>query len=142
MFTKNVLKLPEVVGKGYGTFWRFKGRYRVVKGSRASKKSKTTALWFIVNMMAYKQANALVVRQVYSTLKDSCYTELKWAINRLGVSQYWKCKESPLEMEYIPTGQKIYFRGMDDPLKLTSITVEVGYLCWVWINVSVHIKLL
>lgn len=142
MLTKNVLKLPEVVGKGYGTFWRFKGRYRVVKGSRASKKSKTTALWFIVNMMAYKQANALVVRQVYSTLKDSCYTELKWAINRLGVSQYWKCKESPLEMEYIPTGQKIYFRGMDDPLKLTSITVEVGYLCWVWINVSVHIKLL
>lgn len=142
LLTKNVLKLPEVVGKGYGTFWRFKGRYRVVKGSRASKKSKTTALWFIVNMMAYKQANALVVRQVYSTLKDSCYTELKWAINRLGVSQYWKCKESPLEMEYIPTGQKIYFRGMDDPLKLTSITVEVGYLCWVWINVSVHIKLL
>lgn len=139
---REVVRLPEVVGKGYGTFWRFKGRYRVVKGSRASKKSKTTALWFIVNMMAYKQANALVVRQVYSTLKDSCYTELKWAINRLGVSRYWKCKESPLEMEYIPTGQKIYFRGMDDPLKLTSITVEVGYLCWVWINLSVHIKLL
>ena len=47
------VKLPEVVGKGYGTFWRWKGRYRAVKGSRASKKSKTTALWYITNMMKY-----------------------------------------------------------------------------------------
>lgn len=85
-------------------------------------------------MMKYPLANTLVVRQVYSTLKDSCYTELKWAINRLGVSKYWKCTQSPLEMTYTPTGQKIYFRGMDDPLKLTSITVEHGYLCWVWIE--------
>lgn len=61
--------LPDVVGKGYGTFWRFKGRYRVVKGSRASKKSKTTALWFIVNMMAYPDANTLVVRKTFRTLK-------------------------------------------------------------------------
>ena len=56
----NIL-LPDIVGKGYGTFWRFRGRYRVVKGSRASKKSKTTALWFITNMMKYPDANALVV---------------------------------------------------------------------------------
>lgn len=41
------LHLPDIVGQGYGTFWRFKGRYRVCKGSRASKKSKTTALWYI-----------------------------------------------------------------------------------------------
>ena len=124
--------LPDVVGKGYATFWNFKGRYRVCKGSRASKKSKTAALWHIYNMMKYPLANTLVVRQVYSTLKDSCYTELKWAINRLGVAHLWKCTQSPLEMTYKPTGQKIYFRGLDDPLKLTSITVEVGYLCFVW----------
>jgi phage terminase large subunit len=124
--------LPDVVGKGYATFWNYKGRNRSVKGSRASKKSKTAALWYIYNMMKYPLANTLVVRQVYSTLKDSCYTELKWAINRLGVSHLWKCTLSPLEMTYKPTGQKIYFRGMDDPLKLTSITVEVGYLCWAW----------
>lgn len=124
--------LPDVIGKGYATFWNFKGRYRVCKGSRASKKSKTAALWHIYNMMKYPLANTLVVRQVYSTLKDSCYTELKWAINRLGVAHLWKCTQSPLEMTYKPTGQKIYFRGLDDPLKLTSITVEVGYLCFVW----------
>ena len=124
--------LPEIVGKGYGTFWRYKGRYRVVKGSRASKKSKTTALWYIVNMMKYPQANTLVVRKTFRTLKDSCFTELKWAINRLGVGYFWSVKESPLEITYKPTGQKIYFRGLDDPLKVTSITVEHGVLCWLW----------
>ena len=134
----NIL-LPDIVGKGYGTFWRFRGRYRVVKGSRASKKSKTTALWFITNMMKYPDANALVVRKTFRTLKDSCFTELKWAIHRLGVDAHWDVKESPLEMTYKPTGQKIYFRGLDDPLKVTSITVEHGYLCWMWIEEAYEI---
>jgi len=128
------IHLPDIVGKGYGTFWRFKGRYRVVKGSRASKKSKTTALWFIVNMMKYPQANTLVIRKTFRTLKDSCFTELKWAVHRLKVDAWWEFKESPLEATYKPTGQKIYFRGLDDPLKVTSITVDVGVLCWAWLE--------
>ena len=117
--------LPEVVGKGYGTFWNFKGRYRVCKGSRASKKSKTTALNIIKRMMQYPEANTLVVRKVFRTLKDSCFTELKWAINRLGVAAYWEIKESPLEMTYIPTGQKIYFRGLDDSLVKLFLSPDV-----------------
>lgn len=104
------------------------------KGSRASKKSKTTALWYIVNMMKYPGANTLVIRKTYRTLKDSCFTELKWAIHRLQVDAWWDIKESPLEMTYKPTGQKIYFRGLDDPLKVTSITVEKGVLCWAWLE--------
>lgn len=135
----NIIHLPEVVGKGYGAFWRFRGRYRVVKGSRASKKSKTTALNLITRMMQYPQANTLVVRKVFRTLKDSCFTELKWAIHRLGVDTWWGIRESPLEMTYLPTGQKIYFRGLDDPLKVTSITVENGYLCWCWIEEAYEI---
>ena len=136
---KNIF-LPDVVGKGYGSFWRWRGRYKVCKGSRASKKSKTAALYFIVNMMDYPDANLLVIRKVFRTLKDSCFTELKWAINRLGVAEFWEIKESPLEMTYKPTGQKIYFRGLDDPLKVTSITVEHGYLCWMWIEEAFEIS--
>ncbi|MCM1136485.1 MAG: PBSX family phage terminase large subunit [Clostridium sp.] len=135
-----MLSLPQLVGRGYGRFWHWRGRYRVVKGSRASKKSKTAALWFIVNLMKYPQANLLVVRKVFRTLKDSCFTELKWAINRLGVAQFWEIKESPLEMTYKPTGQKIYFRGLDDPLKITSVTVEQGALCWAWIEEAYEIS--
>lgn len=128
------IKLPQIVGKGYKSFWNFKGRYKVVKGSRASKKSKTTALWIIYNMMKYKNANTLVVRKVFRTLKDSCYSDLRWAINRFQVQDYWEFKESPLEITYKPTGQKILFRGFDDPLKITSISVSVGSLCWCWIE--------
>ena len=137
------IHLPDYVGRGYGTYWRWKGRYRVCKGSRASKKSKTTALWYIVNMMKYPDANLLVVRKVFRTLKDSCFTELKWAINRLGVTEHWEIKESPLEMTYTNKQgkqQKIYFRGLDDPLKVTSITVENGFLCWMWIEEAYEIS--
>lgn len=130
----NYKSLPELVGGGYGTYWRFKGRYRVVKGSRASKKSKTTALWFITNMMKYQLANLLVIRKTGRTLQDSCFKELLWAINRLQVDKFWKKTTNPLELTYLPTGQKILFRGLDDPLKVTSITVDVGFLCWGWIE--------
>lgn len=133
------VNLSSLVGKGYKTFWNFKGRYRVVKGSRRSKKSKTMALWTIYNLMKYPESNMLVVRKTYRTLKDSCFTELKWAIKRLQVEHMWQVKESPLEMTYIPTGQKIYFRGLDDPLKITSIAVEIGVLSWMWIEEAYEI---
>lgn len=128
------VSLPSIVGGGYGTFWRWQGRYRVVKGSRASKKSATMALWCIVSMIKYPDANLLVVRKTYRTLKDSCFAQLKWAMRRLGVEQWFKCTECPLEITYRPTGQKILFRGLDDPLKVTSVTVDVGALCFLWIE--------
>jgi len=136
------ISLPEIVGKGYGRFWKSRARYRVCKGSRASKKSKTTALWIIASMMAYPGSNTLVVRKVYRTLKDSCYTDLKWAVHRLKADAWWEFKESPLEASYTAPGgrqQKIYFRGLDDPLKIASIAVEDGSLCWMWIEEAYEI---
>ena len=139
MIKKEYISLPEVIGKGYKEFWHFKGRYRVVKGSRASKKSKTTALWYIWWMMKCPEANTLVIRKTFRTLKDSCFKELKWAVKRLKVEHLWDFTLSPLEATYKPTGQKIYFRGLDDPLKVTSIAVEVGCLCWMWIEEAYEI---
>lgn len=133
------VNLPDTIGKGYGKYWYFHGRYRVVKGSRASKKSKTTALWFIFHIMKYPLANALCVRETFNTLKDSCWADLQWAANRLGVSHLWKFTVSPLEATYIPTGQVVLFRGLDDPLRLASVTVSVGYLCWVWMEEAYEI---
>ena len=131
--------MPDIIGKGYKAFWHFKGRYRCVKGSRASKKSKTTALWYIYHLMKYKDANLLVVRKTFRTLKDSCYKELKWAVKRLKVEHLWDFTLSPLEAVYKPTGQRIYFRGLDDPLKVTSIAVDTGCLCWMWIEEAYEI---
>ena len=126
------LSIKKVVGGGYDEFWKSEKRYVVCKGSRASKKSTTAALKLIVRLMQMPLANALVVRQTAATLKDSCYAQLKWAINRLDVEEYWKATINPLQLVYIPTGQKIIFRGCDDSLKITSIAVDKGHLCFAW----------
>lgn len=136
---KKYIHLPDVIGKGYKAFWEFRGRYRVVKGSRASKKSKTTAINFIYNLMKYPGSNLLVIRKTFRTLKDSCWTDLKWAVHRLGADDFWEFTLSPLQATYKPTGQKIYFRGLDDPLKITSIAVEQGVLCWMWLEEAYEI---
>lgn len=131
-----VKKTSDFVGGGYDDFWRFKGRYRVCKGSRASKKSKTTALWYAIwlNKKGYENANLIVFRKTYRTIKDSCFTDLQWALERIGKIHEWNITLSPLEMTRKETGQKILFRGLDDTLKVTSITVKKGCLCWAWLE--------
>lgn len=139
MSETRVVDISRIVGRGYRAFWESKHRYRVLKGGKASKKSSTMALWSILNIMRYEGANMLVVRNVYNTMRDSCFAQLKWAIKRLEVDDYWKATENPLELRYLPTGQKIIFRGFDDPDKLASTTVESGYLCWVWVEEAFEI---
>jgi phage terminase large subunit len=134
------IKLNEIVGGGYNKFFNNKNFYRVVKGSRGSKKSKTTALNFIFRIMQYSWSNLLVVRRFSNTNKQSTYTDLRWATNRLGVKHLFKFNDSLPEITYKPTGQKILFRGLDDPLKITSITVENGILCWAWFEEAYQIE--
>ena len=131
--------LPDVVGKGYGDFWRDTSRYRVLKGGKGSKKSATTALNLIYRLMKYPDSNLLVVRAVFNTHRDSTFAQLKWAQQKLGVSHLWQNTVSPMEMTYKPTGQRILFRGFDDVLKLASTTVSTGVLCWVWIEEAFEI---
>lgn len=133
------LRISTVVGGGYDSFWNSRKRYRVLKGGKGSKKSTTTALNLILRLMKYPEANILVVRAVMNTHRDSTFAQLKWAQEKLGVAHLFKNNVSPLEMTYIPTGQKILFRGFDDVLKLASTTVDKGYLCWVWIEEAYEI---
>ena len=133
------LKLSNIVGRGYDEFWNTRAFYRVVKGSRGSKKSKTAALWYIFHLTKYPDANLLVVRRVFSTLKDSCFAELLWAINRLGLADLWESSVNPLEIRNKQTKQKILFRGMDNAQKITSIAVTKGFLCWVWVEEAFQI---
>lgn len=131
------LSIKSVVGGGYDEFWNFKGRYRLVKGGRGSKKSTTTALWYIFNMMYYYYKfgllpNVLVIRAVKVDHADTTFAQLKWAINRLGVSALWGESKLPMELRFKPSGQRIIFRGMDKAERIKSITTAVGELCWVW----------
>lgn len=128
------ISVGEKVGNGYKAYWNCHSRYRVLKGGKASKKSTTTAMWYICHMMKYPESNVLVVRNIFKTHHDSTFAQLKWAIRRLGVWHLWQAVENPLEIRYLPTGQRILFRGFDDVEKLASTTVDKGYLCWVWLE--------
>ena len=134
------IRLSEVVGKGYKEFWNNQSFYRVVKGSRGSKKSKTIALNMITRIMQYPESNLVVLRRVFNNLKQSCRADLIWAIDRLGVRDLWNIPKAEHTLTYKPTGQVIIFRGFDDPLKLTSLTVEKGHLCWAWVEEAFQIE--
>ncbi len=133
------VSLQETVGKGYADFWNTKKRYRVCKGSRGSKKSKTTALNMIHRLYQFPESNGLCVRRYSNTLRDSVFSDLKWAIHKLGLDDFFDCTVSPMQIIRKSTGQKILFRGLDDGLKITSISVDKGVLCWVWIEEAYEI---
>lgn len=134
------INLPELIDIGYGDFWRTKCRYRVCKGSRGSKKSKTTALNMIVRLFKYPESNGLCIRRFSNTLRDSVFSDLKWAIHQLKLDAHFDCTVSPMQITRRSTGQKILFRGLDDGLKVTSISVEKGVLCWVWFEEAYEIR--
>ena len=134
------IRISEIIGGGYDEYWNCTSRYRVLKGGKASKKSATTALNFIFRLMKYPGSNLLVVRRVMNTHRDSTFAQLSWAQSRLGVSHLWSNTVSPMEMCFLPTGQKILFRGFDDVLKLASATVSSGALNFVWIEEAFEIE--
>ena len=78
--------------------------------------------------MEHPDVHALVLRKVANTLRDSVFAQYQWAIEQLGVSACWASKRSPPELVYLPTGQRILFRGADDPMKIKSIKTKLGYI--------------
>ena len=102
------------------------------KGGRGSTKSSFFSVEIILGMMQNPDANAIAIRKVGMYLKDSVYEQLVWAIDKLGVSEYWQQKLSPLELIYLPTGQRILFRGADKPKKIKSTKVHKGYIRYIW----------
>ena len=99
-------------------------------GGRGSLKSSTVSILVPLLLMQEDNRNchALVLRKVANTIRDSVYAQYIWAIGELGVAAYWEAKVSPMELIYKPTGQKIMFRGADDPMKIKSIKVPFGYI--------------
>lgn len=101
-------------------------------GGRGSTKSSFVAIEVILGIMKDPNSNAVVLRKVKDTLKDSVFEQLCWAIEVLGVSQYWHIPEAMLVLTYLPTGQKIIFRGADKPKKIKSIKFSKGYCKFIW----------
>ena len=128
------LSLKKVFGKGYKDVLETKKFYVIIRGGKGSKKSKTIALLLIMRMMMYPLANTVCIRKSYNALKDSMFTDLLWAMDRLKVTDWWEIRRVPMQLELKHTHQVILFRGLDKAEKLGGLTVRHGYLCWMWID--------
>lgn len=118
--------------KIYNDIQKKKHTHYWLYGGRGSTKSSFISLMIILGIMQSSNTNAVVVRKIGLYIKDSVYEQLLWAIEQLGVSNLWQAKLSPMELIYIPTGQKILFRGADKPKKLKSTKVHTGYIRYIW----------
>lgn len=105
-----------------------------LKGGRGSTKSSFISIEIIKGMMEDLGANAVCYRKVGNTLQESVYEQLLWAIDALQVSHLWRANLTPLRLTYLPTGQRIIFRGMDDPNKAKSIKIRKGYFKYIWLE--------
>lgn len=109
---------------GHAEYW--------LKGGRGSTKSSFISLVIVRGLLADPNANAIIYRKVGNTIKDSVYSQMLWAIDQLQLAPWFQAKVSPFELIYKPTGQRVLFRGADDPLKSKSIKLQHGYFRYLW----------
>lgn len=104
----------------------------VARGGRGSTKSSWASVEMILLLLKHPDCHGVCFRAVGNTLRDSVYAQICWAITALGLASKFRCTVSPMECTYRPTGQKILFRGLDDPFKVKSIKVPFGYIGMLW----------
>lgn len=109
---------------GHAEYW--------LQGGRGSTKSSFAATEIVLGLLQHPDANAIVYRKVAATLRESVYEELSRVIHRMDLEPWFQLRLSPLEIRYRPTGQKIMFRGADDPAKSKSIALARGYFGYLW----------
>ena len=126
----------DIKGHGHTHYW--------LKGGRGSTKSSFISVEIVLGMMrdAGKglHTNAVVLRRYGVTLRESVFEQIGWAVNALGVSQLWRDSVSPMSYTYLPTGQKILFRGVDDPTKAKSIKFSKGWAKYLWYEECVEFE--
>lgn len=126
------VRLSSVIGPAFydlaGDVFRHGHTHYDLSGGRGSLKSSCVSLLVPLILLTNENTHALVLRKVANTIRDSVYAQYMWAIGELGMAKYWDAKVQPMELIYRPTGQKIMFRGADDPMKIKSIKVPFGYI--------------
>ena len=132
----NAIQLTDIIAPAfYPVHWDIldgKHTYYDLYGGRGSTKSSFISVEIVLGMMQDKNANAVVFHKYSVMLRDSVYNQVQWAIDALGATDYWKGSVSPMQFAYIPTGQKIIFRGLDKAQKTKSIKSAKGYFKYLW----------
>ena len=103
-----------------------------LSGGRGSGKSSFASLEILLGMLRDERCGAIVYRKVADTLRDSVYAQMLWALDRLGMSGEWTARLSPMELIRKATGQRVLFRGADDPQKSKGVRLREGYFGYLW----------
>lgn len=118
-------ELHRIIKRGeYTHYW--------LNGGRCSTKSSFVSIEIVLGIMRNPNTHAVVYRKIAADLRESVMPQILWAINTLGVADLWQCKVSPMEVTYLPTKQKIYFKGLDESVKSKSIKAPFGYFKYGW----------
>lgn len=130
------VKLTDLIASSfYDLHWDIKEHKHThykLYGGRGSTKSSFISGEIIKGMMEDPEANAIAMRKVGRFLEESVFEQLLWAIEKFGVSDQWKVRYSPLGLTYKPFGNRIIFRGADDPQKIKSVKLKKGYFKYIW----------
>ena len=131
--------LPHIAPVYYGLHDDIKAaahQYYNLPGGRGSCKSSFVSLEIVDGIMQDDtgNSNAIVFRRTANTLRESCYAQIAWAIDMLGVGEYWRGSVAPMSWTYTPTGAQIVFRGLDVSSKLKSIRPKKGTFRYVWLE--------
>lgn len=111
----------------------------VAPGGRGSGKSSNLSI-IVTQLVMSKPVNAVVIRKTDNTLATSVYEQIKWAISEQGVGHLWKFTKSPMEAIYLPRGNKIIFRGAQNPERLKSLKDSQFPYAIAWIEELAEFK--
>lgn len=135
---KKVVSLYKLTGKGYerGWFTNCKCRYRLFEGARSTKKSVDILGYEpIFKILSDKRRNVMICRKNDSDNRQSTFENICGRLADMDLlGTEFKATLNPLEITYIRTGQKIIFRGLNNPTSLNSVTFAHGYLTDIYIE--------
>ncbi len=114
----------EIKAEKYDEIW--------LKGGRGSTKSTFVSIQILLGLLKDPEANAVVTRRYQNELRDTVYGQFEWTISKMGLGDFFKFQVAPMQIIYIPTGQKIVFKAADNPLKMKSINLGRGYIKYAW----------
>jgi len=107
--------------------------YTFAGGRGSTKSSFVGGICIPLLIMSNPKVHAVCFRKIGNTIQNSIYGQIVWGIYTLGVDSLFhipKTYSSPIV--YKPTGQCIYFMGLDDPHKVKSIKPKFGYIGITW----------
>ena len=107
-------------------------RHLWLAGGRGSLKSSFASVCVLLRLLKFSNTHAVCIRKYDGHLRDSVFNQMLWAIAACGLSDSFIIRRAPLSLTHKQTGQVIYFKGMDDPLKLKSFRTPFGTVGTIW----------